>query len=64
MVPLTVDVHKLGLTIAARHQLSVYDAMIWAAAMLSDSSILYSEDMQHGLKIGNMLLQNPFLGEV
>jgi predicted nucleic acid-binding protein len=63
VVPLTEDVHKLGLTIAARHRLPVYDGMIWAAAVLSDCSILYSEDMQHGLKIGNTLLQNPFLGE-
>ncbi len=63
VVPLTEDVHKLGLTIAERHKLSVYNAMIWAAAILSDCSILYSEDMRHGLKIGRTLLQNPFLGE-
>jgi predicted nucleic acid-binding protein len=64
VVPLTEEVHTLGLTIAGRHRLSVYDAMIWAAAMLSDCTILYSEDRQHGLKIGNTLLQNPFLAEV
>ena len=64
VVPVTEEVHKLGLTIAARHRLSVYDAMIWAAAMLAECSILYSEDMQHGLKIGDTLLQNPFLAEV
>jgi len=43
VIPLTVDVHKLGLAIAERHKLSVYDGMIWAAAMLSECSILYSE---------------------
>ena len=64
LVPLTEEVHTLGLTIAARHRLSVYDAKIWAAAMLGDCAVLYSEDMRHGLKIGNTLLQNPFLGEV
>jgi len=64
VVPLTEEVHKLGLAIAERHQLSVYDGMIWAAAILSDCSTLYSEDMRPGLKIGNTLLQNPFLNEV
>ncbi len=64
VVPLTVDVHSRGLAIAGRHKLSVYVGLIGAAAMLSDCAILYSEDMQHGLKIGNTLLQNPFLAEV
>ena len=61
VVPLTENVHKQGLAIAERYQLSVYDGMIWAAAILSGCTVLYSEDMRHGLKIGNTLLQNPFL---
>lgn len=63
VIPLTENVHKQGLAIAKRHKLTVYDGMIWAAAILSGCTVLYSEDMQHGLKIENTLLQNPFLGE-
>jgi predicted nucleic acid-binding protein len=63
VVPLTEYVHKQGLAIAERHKLSVYDSMIWAAAILSGCTLLYSQDMRHGLKIGDTLLQNPFFGE-
>lgn len=62
VVPLTEEAHTLGLAIAESHKLSVYDAMIWSAATLADCSILYSQDMQHGMKIRNTLLQNPFIG--
>ena len=63
VVPVTTETHERGLLLAERYRLSVYDGMIWAAAILSNCTVLYSEDMQHGLKIGNTLLHNPFLEE-
>jgi len=63
VVPLTEEVHALGLTIAARHRLAVYDAMIWAAAMLAGCEVIYSEDMQDGLRIDGTVLRNPFRSE-
>jgi predicted nucleic acid-binding protein len=59
--PLVIETHELGCEIAQRYQLSVYDAMIVAAALLANCSILYSEDMQHGLIVNKRLtVQNPF----
>lgn len=59
--PLTVDVHETGLTLARRHELSIWDAMIVAAAHHADCETLWSEDMQHGLVIaGRLRILDPF----
>ncbi|MHA7683877.1 PIN domain-containing protein [Cupriavidus sp. PET2-C1] len=59
--PLTVETHDKGRQIAERYGFSVYDAMIIAAALLSDCEILYSEDMQDGMLIEEGLrVRNPF----
>lgn len=60
--PLTLDVHRQGRALATRYSLSVYDAMIVAAALQADCDVLYSEDMQHGLQLGpDLRIINPFL---
>lgn len=59
--PLTIETHDMGRIIAQRYKLSVHDAMIVAAATLSDCETLYTEDMQDGLLIDNHLrICNPF----
>ena len=59
--PLTIETHDLGKLIAERYKLSVYDAMIVAAALLGGCETLYSEDMQDGLLVDNQLrICNPF----
>jgi predicted nucleic acid-binding protein len=59
--PLTVETHDKGLFLAERYGLSVYDAMIVAAALKGGCDTLYSEDMQDGLLIDNQLrICNPF----
>ncbi|MEE4599798.1 MAG: PIN domain-containing protein [Desulfobacteraceae bacterium] len=59
--PLTIETHDLGILIAERYKLSVYDAMIVAAALLGECEALYSEDMQDGMLIDNQLrICNPF----
>jgi predicted nucleic acid-binding protein len=59
--PLTVEVHELGLLLAARYDLHIYDAMIAAAALLADCYTLYSEDMHDGLLVaGRLRITNPF----
>lgn len=59
--PLTVETHDKGLFLAERYGLSVYDAMIVAAALIGKCKTLYSEDMQDGLLIDNQLrICNPF----
>ena len=59
--PLTVETHDKGMSIAKRYKLSIYDAMIVAAALIGDCDTLYSEDMQDGLLIDNQLrICSPF----
>lgn len=59
--PLTLDTHDQGRRIAERYGISLYDAMIVAAALLAGCETLYSEDMQDGLLIDHQLrICNPF----
>lgn len=43
-----------------KYRLSYWDSLILATAMAANCSVVYSEDMQHGLKIGNLSIINPF----
>lgn len=61
IVMLDVELHHLGLRLAERYTLSVYDGMIAAAAVVAGCDTLYSEDMHHGLVIdGRVRIVNPF----
>jgi predicted nucleic acid-binding protein len=52
----------LGLEISERYGFSLYDSMIASAALQSDCTYLFSEDMQHGQKIeAKMVITNPFM---
>lgn len=42
------------------YRLSYWDSLIIATAQDASCSIVYSEDMQHGLKIGSLTILNPF----
>jgi len=44
-----------------KYRFSWYDCLIVAAALESKCVALYSEDMQHGMKIENLTIKNPFL---
>lgn len=58
---LSVELHERGLELAERYLLSVYDAMIVAAALETGCDTLYSEDMHHGLVVdGRLTIVNPF----
>ena len=61
VVPVTVETHEVGLSLAERYGLSTYDAMIAASAVLSGCDTLWSEDLQHDMAIDNRLrIVNPF----
>ena len=61
VVDVTEAVHDRGMALTRRHALSLYDAMIVAAALESGAGTLYSEDMQHGLRVERALtIVNPF----
>lgn len=48
-----IDLHRL-------YQLSFWDALVVQAALQSDCSVLYSEDLQHGRRINGLEIVNPF----
>jgi predicted nucleic acid-binding protein len=59
--PVTVDTHDTGIALAERYGLSIWDAMIAAAALHADCDTLWSEDMQHGMVLdGRLRIANPF----
>src|SRR5258708_4916422 len=49
-----------ALRLSGRYRLAWYDSLIVAAAMQGECSRLYSEDLQHGLQIGALRVENPF----
>ena len=60
VVDLTVDTHAKALEVAQQHQLSFYDALIVAAAIVSGANTLMTEDMHHGAIIQGIQIHNPF----
>lgn len=56
----SVVLYRSALTLQSRFQLSWYDSLIVAAAQQSRCSTLYSEALQHGQKIGDLVIENPF----
>jgi predicted nucleic acid-binding protein len=48
-----IDLHRL-------HNFSIWDALVIRAASQSGCSVLYSEDFQHGRRIGGLEIVNPF----
>ncbi len=63
VLPITVETHKRGLQIAERYRFAVYDALIIAAALDAGCSTLYTEDLQDGQVIDDVLtIRNPFRG--
>lgn len=59
-IPLSLSIHQSGIQIAQQYELSVYDSLVVAAAIEAECETLFSEDMQHGQKIGTLKIQNPF----
>ena len=57
----TEDTLLQACQIASKYQFSLYDSLIVAAALESNCSILYSEDLQDGQLIeGKITVTNPF----
>lgn len=55
-----VETHELGLDIAERYRYTIYDGIIIAAAIRAGCTTLYSEDLQHGQKIDDLTILNPY----
>ncbi len=60
--PSTLETHEHGIVLAKRYQLSVYDAMIAAAALEAGCTTLASEDFSAGQRFeGRLTIRNPFV---
>ena len=57
--PITVAHVDLALEIAARFQVSYFDALILAAARLAGCTTVFSEDLQAGQDYGGVRVENP-----
>jgi len=65
-LPLVTVTPELIVGAVRLHQaesLSFWDALIVQAALAGGAKVLYSEDLQNGRRIGELLIQNPFVGE-
>ncbi len=53
--------YSRALQLKSRHKFAWYDALIVAGALESSCTTLLTEDMQHGMRIDNLRIENPFL---
>ena len=53
IVNLDINTYKKAKTIRSNYSISFWNSLIIASALINDCSILYSEDMQHNLIIGD-----------
>lgn len=58
--PIDIESHSSAVVLARRYGFSFYDALNVASAQIARCDILYSEDFQHGQKIGGVTIRNPF----
>ncbi len=56
----TAAIYRQALEVRKRTGYRFYDCLIVAAALECGAKVLYSEDMQHGRKIGELMVVNPF----
>ena len=57
----TQMLYRRGLDLQARYQFSFYDSLIVAAALEAGCKTLLSEDLQHGQRIEQLTINNPFM---
>ncbi len=62
IVPVDAQTIRKAIDLVKHHQLSHWDSLIVAAALLANCEILYTQDMQHGQIIDERLkIVNPLL---
>lgn len=57
----TLATHQRAVDVAEAAGIRIYDALLVAAAEQARCTILYTEDLNHGQRIGSVLIRNPFL---
>lgn len=59
----TAAFYQTAISLRSRYGFSFYDALIVAAALEAGCNRLYSEDLQHGQRIEQLTIWNPFTGQ-
>ena len=49
-----------ALSVSNEMKISFYDALIVSSALVGECRILWTEDLQHGRRIGDLEIRNPF----
>ncbi|HEV7378565.1 MAG TPA: PIN domain-containing protein [Dyadobacter sp.] len=60
LIEVKLSTIKNALKIAERFKLQWFDSVIIASALEANCSTLYSEDLQDGFRIDDLVIQNPF----
>jgi predicted nucleic acid-binding protein len=60
-VGITPEIFEKALEIAVSCKLQIWDSIILSASAASGCSLLLSEDMQHGFRVGSITIVNPFV---
>lgn len=61
ILPVNKEIALSALDIMAKYTISYWDSLVAATALNNDCAVLYSEDLQDGLVIENVLsITNPF----
>ena len=61
IIPVLHDTLTNAAALIQKYDFQIFDSIIVASALEASCTILYSEDMQHGLVINNMTIINPFI---
>jgi predicted nucleic acid-binding protein len=61
VLPLTIETHRYARGLCARYAFSFYDGLILASALEAGCGELFTEDLQHGQRIGSVRIVNPFV---
>lgn len=56
----SVELYEQALDVSERWQFSFFDSLIIAAALAGGCDVLYSEDLQHGQRIRELTIVDPF----
>jgi len=59
----TGDLLLSGIRLASTLKVSLWDALVLEAARLQRCDRLWTEDLNHGQRVGDLTIVNPFLPE-
>ncbi len=60
IIPISHQTFPDAANIIDKYGLQIFDSIIIALSLQANCSVLYSEDMQDGLKINQLTVSNPF----